>query len=178
MDILEQKISEYKGYIQTHISNVQKSFNRYGIALCAAISCDPLSVKAAIKDHDLSKYSDIEFEPYRRWFYSVDESEKDKKAYDEACIHHYKFNDHHPEYWIDIPKYDKGMDVPKNKIRRMPKTAIVHMLCDWQSFMFLGRGNAYDFYYKVDYNKFNRILHPDAIKDVEKALEVLKGTTM
>lgn len=177
MSELELKQSEYRGYIQTHIYNVQKAFNRYGVALCAAISCDPTSVKAAIKDHDLSKYSEEEFEPYRKWFYPVNPSERNKDAFTKACEHHYKFNDHHPEYWVDI-EYKKGMVVPKDKIRRMPKTSIIHMLCDWQSFLFLNRGNAYDFYYKIDHEKMVSLLHPDTIRDVEKAIKVLKDTTI
>jgi hypothetical protein len=84
-----------------------------------------------IKEHDESKFSEEEFEPYaQKWF-------GDKKKtfeYEEAWKHHWMNNEHHPEFWL-------GED--------MPYIYILEMICDWGSFS-IASGNMNelsDFYF-------------------------------
>lgn len=74
-------------------------------------------------NHDNSKYSDEEFEPYMNYFKgeSTDKSEKIKEEFEKACQHHYKNNDHHPEYWNpDKDNVENDMD----------PLALIEMSCD------------------------------------------------
>ena len=69
-----------------------------------------------IADHDDSKFSEEEFEPYaQKWF----GDKKKTLEYEEAWKHHWMNNEHHPEFWL-------GED--------MPYIYILEMLCDWGSF--------------------------------------------
>lgn len=168
---MELKESQYRGYIERHISNVKRAFERYGVMMCVAINCDPFSVKPLIASHDISKYSAEEFTAYRKWFYPVNEDDKNKPMFELAWEHHYQNNDHHPEYWVEFDKSD-GVTILKTK--PMTKVAIVHMICDWQSFMFDGKGSAYEYYYNVD--RKEGLLHKDTRILVEKVLETVKNT--
>lgn len=69
-----------------------------------------------IEEHDDSKFSEEEFEPYaQKWFGNG----KKTLEYEEAWKHHWTNNEHHPEFWL-------GED--------MPYIYILEMLCDWGSF--------------------------------------------
>ena len=69
-----------------------------------------------IDEHDDSKFSEEEFEPYaQKWFGDG----KKTLEYEEAWKHHWVNNEHHPEFWL-------GED--------MPLIYILEMLCDWGSF--------------------------------------------
>lgn len=84
-----------------------------------------------IKEHDESKFSEEEFEPYaQRWH----GDKKKTPEYEAAWKHHWMNNEHHPEYWL-------GED--------MPYIYILEMLCDWGSFS-IASGDMKelsDFYY-------------------------------
>ena len=88
-----------------------------------------------IKNHDNSKWSNDEFDAYRRHFHSVSDKEKEDSEEDfkKALNHHYMVNDHHPEYW-------KNTD--------MPNIAIAELICDWEA---MGRkfgGNPLEYFEK------------------------------
>jgi hypothetical protein len=84
-----------------------------------------------IKEHDESKFSEEEFEPYaQKWFNNSGKTPE----YEEAWKHHWMNNEHHPEYWL-------GED--------MPYIYILEMICDWGSFS-IDKGDfkeLSDFYY-------------------------------
>ncbi len=84
-----------------------------------------------IAEHDDSKFSEEEFEPYaQKWFGDG----KKTLEYEEAWKHHWTNNEHHPEFWL-------GED--------MPYIYILEMICDWGSFS-IKSGNfreLSDFYY-------------------------------
>jgi uncharacterized protein (DUF2164 family) len=89
-----------------------------------------------IEEHDDSKFSDEEFEPYaQKWFGDG----KKTFEYEAAWEHHWQNNEHHPEYWL-------GED--------MPYIYILEMICDWGSFS-IKSGNMKelsDFYYNKAIN--------------------------
>jgi hypothetical protein len=69
-----------------------------------------------IQEHDDSKFSEEEFEPYaQKWFNNSGKT----LEYEEAWKHHWMNNEHHPEFWL-------GED--------MPYIYILEMICDWGSF--------------------------------------------
>ncbi len=84
-----------------------------------------------IQEHDESKFSEEEFEPYAQKWYGDGEKTLE---YEEAWKHHWMNNEHHPEYWL-------GED--------MPYIYILEMICDWGSFS-IDKGDLSelsDFYY-------------------------------
>lgn len=141
----------YMDYLENHIRKVQEAYKKYFLPLLEEGS--PLFTKAinkalytrkdlyyairdlkdAIEHHDDSKYTDYEFEPYRQHWdpteeeKAADQDTKDEieERYQEAWVHHYTHNDHHPMYWYDSTT---------NEIKDMSLSAIVHMICDWESF--------------------------------------------
>lgn len=159
------KDTEYEDYIRTHISNVTRAFEKYGQAMCRLLGADCNFVQMKILSHDATKMSCLEFTAYRIKFYPNPGESISQKDFDRAWLHHINNNDHHPEHWI-IPT------ASGNTIVDMPVECIVEMLCDWQSFSYAGKGNAYDFYYKVD--RKEGLLSDITRKHVEMCLELFK----
>lgn len=138
------KEKEYLNYIENHVNRVKKAYNDYFVPLLNIDNMDTTNfsfqeLKDAIREaepiidnHDLSKYSSIEFYPYRMKYYPTNTEKNDKELmeinkekYKNAWIHHYKNNPHHPEYWVN--------DI-NSSINDMELKYIVEMLCDWMSF--------------------------------------------
>ena len=106
----KKKRKEYHRYIDNHKKNILRAF--YELIQCKDLQwlildpqiLEPLWYRAL--EHDDSKYSEEEFEYYRRHYYPInaqewDENEPDFKA---AWEHHKKVNDHHWEHrqnWKD-----------------------------------------------------------------------------
>lgn len=108
---------EYKDYVLTHKDRV-KQFADWLKESCSEVfeGIDLDSFNEVIEEHDESKFSEEEFEPYaQKWFGDKQESFE----YKEAWKHHWMNNEHHPEYWL-------GED--------MPYIYILEMICDWGSF--------------------------------------------
>ena len=162
---IEDLEKEYYDYLENHITSVQRSWSEI---LRPAIE-DQLTgeeverVEDAIKLHDASKYmKDTEFDAYRKWWYPVDESEKDEKAYDLAWLHHQKNNSHHPQYWI-LVRDSGGIECLD-----MPLVDVIEMLCDWSSFQYRIPGSTANKWYQD--NKDKMMLSDNTRKLVEKYL--------
>lgn len=130
---LDDYQEEYKNYIIEHKANVKK-FADWLVENLPELFTDATDVETfyeLIKEHDESKWSEEEFEPYaQRWH---GEGVKTPE-YDLAWKHHWMNNEHHPEFWL-------GED--------MPYIYILEMICDWGSFS-IKSGNMRelsDFYY-------------------------------
>ena len=134
---------EYKEYVDAHKQRVQK-FADWLEENCPELfeNVDLEAFHDIIKEHDESKYSEEEFEPYaQKWF-------GDKKKtfeYEEAWKHHWINNEHHPEFWL-------GED--------MPYIYILEMICDWGSFSIE----------KGDFQELSDFYYNKAIDDPEKDL--------
>lgn len=143
---LNDKKVEYRRYIDEHISNVRKAFEKYFIPLLYDDTLED-DLKEAINNaslkipyHDLSKYEPVEFDGYRMHFYPTEFEKNDptfkersQKAYDVAWEHHHKHNPHHPQHW---------------KNRDMPYEYIVEMLCDWLAMSMKFGQSTLDWYEK------------------------------
>ena len=123
---------EYLDYVNSHQERVTK-FASWLKENCPEVfeGVDLDVFDDLIKEHDESKYSEEEFEPYaQKWF----GDKKKTLEYEEAWKHHWMNNEHHPEYWL-------GED--------MPYIYILEMICDWGSFS-IDKGDMTelsDFYY-------------------------------
>ena len=123
---------EYLEYVKAHKERVEK-FASWLKTNCPEVfeGVDLDSFNDIIKEHDESKFSEEEFEPYaQKWFGDG----KKTFEYDQAWKHHWMNNEHHPEYWL-------GED--------MPYIYILEMICDWGSFS-IDKGDLKelsDFYY-------------------------------
>ena len=139
-----EKRKEYMQYIDEHIENVKRAFKHLieddWLRNCTdnniTMSIQTMIDNDTISQHDLSKYSDEEFESYRKYFYSVDESEKDEDDFNEAWKHHYQNNSHHPEFWVDEKGNPIDMDIE----------AIIEMVCDWQAMCYKFGGTLTNYY--------------------------------
>ena len=111
-----------------------------------------------IKEHDESKYSEEEFEPYaQRWH----GDKKKTPEYEEAWKHHWMNNEHHPEYWL-------GED--------MPLIYILEMICDWGSFS-IASGNMKelsDFYFNKAKEDPEKTLSEATQEIIEEVLTIIE----
>ena len=134
---------DYLEYVKAHKQRVTKFADWLKIN-CPEVfeGVDISGFDSLIAEHDDSKLSEEEFEPYaQRWHGDG----RKTPEYDQAWKHHWMNNEHHPEFWL-------GED--------MPYIYILEMICDWGSFSIDkgDLGELSDFYY----NK--------AKEDPEKAL--------
>ena len=142
-----QKVQErkYKEYIDNHKKNVietweelkkNKIIHDYILKEKKKEKIDEILDKN-IAIHDNSKYGEEEWEPYRKFFYSIDMEEKllHKNEFYKAWDHHKKVNTHHHEHWQDINQNDK-----------MPFTDVIEMCCDWISMSKVKGGTALSWY--------------------------------
>ena len=159
IDVYETKedaINAYSVYINTHINTVRFIFQKYSYSIIKYMverypdEADEWNkafefVKQKIKDHDKSKFSEEEFEGYRAYYYkSKEDDNKDiEDAYNKAWEHHYKFNSHHPEFWVvNLNETDKEL-----KFIEMLKSCLLEMLCDWMSMSFQFNQSLYEWWF-------------------------------
>lgn len=140
-----KKEEEYMDYINNHRDMVKKAYYTYLTPLMTKNNISNLisdsdlknaiiDLKDQIDHHDDSKYGDAEFNDYRAHWYptniekSFDSTQKQimDEKYQDAFDHHIKVNDHHPGHWKDENGNSTDMSL----------VAILHMLCDWESFSF------------------------------------------
>lgn len=136
LNMINENLDDYqeenKNYILEHKANVKKFADWLKENLPELFdNVDLEAFDEIIEEHDESKFSEEEFEPYaQKWFGDG----KKSLAYEEAWKHHWINNEHHPEFWL-------GED--------MPYIYILEMICDWGSFS-IKSGNMKelsDFYY-------------------------------
>lgn len=147
----------YEEYIVNHKANVKDAYKHllidtdYSDRLPSDINIDDWNyaieqLEDEIEHHDDSKFSDEEFEPYRRHFDKTKLEEAEEKAdsnvaqlvedeYNRAWVHHYLVNPHHPEFWNHtdmingklVPSLEPRSEGPRD----MDLLNILHMICDW-----------------------------------------------
>ena len=141
-----EKQKEYIKYVNEHINNVQKAWNEvkmkcitYMVYVMGPNHINFEYIDFNIKNHDISKFSKEEFEPYRKNFYPVDDKEKEenKEAFDKAWIHHYMNNPHHWDYFASVGREDE-----------MTFKDVVEMICDWQAMGYKFGNTAKEWYEK------------------------------
>ena len=153
------KEREYANYILDHIMNVQIAYNK----LIKDRIFEPVEIEVdngitwkidnwamddakkylefEVKNHDLSKFSEEEFIPYRIHFFPTETEKKRiesdpeyaaevEASFREAWQHHWLNNPHHAKKFVFELQEDgsvKRLDTPQN----MSEGDILHMICDW-----------------------------------------------
>ena len=151
---------EYKEYVEAHKARVEK-FAIWFLENCPEVfeGIDGEVFWDLIKEHDESKFSEEEFEPYaQKWFGNGEKT----LEYKEAWKHHWMNNEHHPEFWL-------GED--------MPLIYILEMICDWGSFS-IDKGDMTelsDFYYDKAKNDPEKNLSDNTKEAIEEILSVIEA---
>lgn len=107
---------KYLKYIEKHLDNIEK-------AAWEMIECPKLNslfmdeelcynFLQRIKNHDKSKYSEEEFNAYRKYYHPINPEEKEsvKEDYAKAWEHHWKNNDHHWQARQNKTSFDVNND--------------------------------------------------------------------
>lgn len=171
--LVKPKEIEYKEYIQNHQLNVARAWakikeNRDCMNVFLKYintTEDALieSVNEMVRNHDASKFSKEEFDPYRKNFYpmSPDEKESNLKAFDKAWEHHYTNNLHHWDWWYKTGQADA-----------MPLLYVIEMICDWLAMSFHFGNSAKEWY---ENEKKKNTIHLGVIQQqfVEEILNIL-----
>jgi hypothetical protein len=156
---LDSYQEEYKKYIVGHKERVKTFADWLKENLPEVFeNVDLETFDEVIEEHDDSKYSDEEFEPYAQHFYG---SEDNDFEYSEAWKHHWTHNEHHPEFWL-------GED--------MPYIYILEMLCDWGSFS-VEKGDFHElinYYYDQAKDDEEKNLSENTKEIIEDILDKIK----
>ena len=114
----------YTQYIVEHCANVKKA---YEWLVDHKIIKDEFIHR--IQAHDISKYSDEEYDAYDKYFYGKQgKTIEIKDAFNFAWLHHIHANPHHWQHWVLIND-DDG-----TKALEIPEEYVIEMICDWWSF--------------------------------------------
>ena len=152
---------EYNTYIIEHVDNVKKAYKwlkDHNIIL--------EDYSFIIGLHDLSKFSDEEYNAYDNYFYGR-KTEKVKKEFNYAWLQHIHSNPHHWQHWVLINDEDGTHAL------EMPKEYVVEMISDWWAFSHKS-GNLYEIFDWYNNHKKNMILHENTRKLVEDILNKIK----
>lgn len=157
---------QYKKYIEEHRTYIKKAFIELTdcLGLSEYLMDDEIYYKLQnrIQNHDMSKYSEEEFEPYRKQYYPINAQEKEnnKDAFQKAWIHHLECNDHHWQHRQNNKTFDK-----ENMI------AILENVCDWLAMGYKFHDRPYQYYEK---HKDEIHLPEEDKKFLEKIIYIIK----
>ena len=127
---------KYYDYINNHIKNVQEAYDKHSDAFKAVFpdvynNRQIMQLYMNLQNHDMSKYSEEEFNSYLARFFPVNgsdpNSDKVKKDFKIAWFHHVHYNPHHPNHWALVDSRDEIYVI------NMPDIYIIEMLCDWMA---------------------------------------------
>lgn len=151
----------YRTYIIEHVSNVTKAYN-----WLVEHDITSESLRTQISLHDVSKYSDHEYDAYDNYFYGR-KTEKVKSDFNYAWLHHIHNNPHHWQHWVLVNDEDGTHAL------EMPKEYVIEMICDWWAFSHKS-GNLYEIFDWYKAHKKNMILHYKTKILVEEILDKIK----
>lgn len=139
---------DYTNYIIEHRDNVLKAYQ--WLVDHKIISNN---YQHNIATHDISKWSNEEYDAYDKYFYGKQgKTTEVKEAFNFAWLHHIHANPHHWQHWVLIND-DDGTHALE-----MPEEFVIEMFCDHASFSFkTGNLEEVSKWYKD--HKFNMILH-------------------
>lgn len=130
-----QKQEEYRKYIEEHRKFVKQAFENLLKSNILQLDAGDLEqLRIEIENHDMSKYDEEEFEPYRKHFYpcSFENANDTKAEFDKAKEHHFLANNHHPQH-------------PDRKIK-VDRISVVHNILDWIAMSYKFGDYVWDFY--------------------------------
>jgi hypothetical protein len=140
---VEEANHAYYDYIITHRAFIQKAWLRLQHN-CLDLPLPNISQE--VKLHDTSKFSAVEWAPYRDRFIL---KKRNVPGFEEAWEHHKTFNPHHWETWIPM--------VGRNN---RWQSHLVHNIVDWMAMGYQMSNCAEEYYEK---NKDKIIIPEDAL---------------
>ena len=150
--MFNEKDFEYFDYIVEHKRNVMVAFNlmnqldnhastnNASTMWITKQECEEL--KRRVLEHDLTKFSPIEFYGYRKYFFTHEGEEKEanhhgisgkyyfQNDFNKAWEHHYTTNSHHPEFHKE----------------KMSRVEMLEMILDWCAMSLKFGGNPLDYF--------------------------------
>lgn len=123
---METAIEKSKNYVNMHKKCVKKAFDLLLPDLTREFNLTNKQIeelKQQIAEHDNSKFSPEEFEPYANYFFG-EKNEQTTKEFKIASVLHKARNAHHPEFW-------------QARGEVMPLNYVIEMVCDWWAFSLL-----------------------------------------
>ena len=138
-------ITAYNMYFKDRLYNILSNFMRDITTTECAVYEKMLA--DAVQNHDMSKYSDAEFNAYRIKYYPTnyekelikenqEKSELVEEMFKDAWRHHYTVNKHHPRFFIWNKITDDGFKLlqePLQSPQDMDIISIMEMICDWSA---------------------------------------------
>ena len=160
--------TKYNEYLSEHLANVRKAY--FWLKDHAIIDLKEFEsyFLKQLNTHDLSKYSQEEYYAYDNYFYGA-ETEKVKKDFDYAWLHHIHNNPHHWQYWVLINDEAEEGTIAL----RMPRRYVLEMICDWWAFSW-SKDNLYEIFDWYEKHKGHMMLHEDTRDLVEEILGEIK----
>ena len=158
--------TKYNEYISNHIDNVKKAYfwlKDHAIIDLKEAEADFLN---QLNIHDLSKYGEEEYKAYDLYFYGT-KTEKVKKDFDYAWLHHIHENPHHWQHWVLVNDDDGTLGL------EMPENYVYEMVCDHWAFSHKS-GNLHEIFDWYKSHKKNMILHENTRKLYENILDKIK----
>lgn len=162
--------ARYNEYIHEHQNSVKMAFD-WLLKNTSGITSEDVWNKASelIDKHDMSKYSEDEYQAYDQYFYG-NKSYQATVDFEQAWNLHIHRNPHHWQYWVLIH------DDPNKPYTYlpMPSEYIIEMICDWWSFSWRN-GNLYEIYSWYEEHKTTMKLDVGTRETVEMILEIIKN---
>ena len=158
---------EYDDYLQQHINNV---VNAYEWLVRNINGADMFGVgRNYIWDHDNSKFTSDEYDPYDEYFYCDRKTTEIKNNFNYAWLHHIHNNKHHWQYWVLINDDPEEGTIALD----IPYKYLLEMIADWWSFSWKS-GNLYEIFDWYDSHKDYMILSKNTREAVEEILAEMK----
>lgn len=124
----KEAIEQYNEYLTGHIGNISEALELLKDLEIPFVVDNYEELKEICSKHDASKYEDVEYIPYRKHFYPINDEEKlESEAFELACRHHIKNNKHHWDYWLND---NNELEIPDE---HEYKLYCVERCCDWLS---------------------------------------------
>jgi hypothetical protein len=163
--------AQYDVYLQEHRENIEKGLQwmlnkLYSLRTeCRNTYLTGLS----FKDHDVSKFSEAEYEAYDRYFYTSERTPSVVRSFQRAWLAHIHSNPHHWQYWV------LHTDDPTEGIvaLEMPDRYMIEMLCDWWTFSW-ANNDLFRIFKWYDEHKEHIILHAYTRKKISIILSEMK----
>lgn len=143
----DESTQKYLSYIAEHRENIGKAYHMYKFILAPYIIDSTWFINEIVLEHDASKYSKEEFEAYRQKYYPREGEVVNEELAEEAWVHHYSVNHHHPEFYTMLNEKAPG-------IGHMPMLRMIEMILDWTAMSIKFKDSPYNYYIKNKRQKF------------------------
>ena len=158
----------YDEYLAEHISNVSKGLH-WMLDNLPLTQEEKEAIDVALShEHDYSKNSTAEYNPYDQYFYGGNRSYAVKLAFDYAWLHHIHNNPHHWQYWV-LLEDDPETGVPF-KALQIPLPYIFEMIADWWTFSWKNN-NLFEIFDWYADHRHKQFIHPESRKMLENILK-------